>query len=121
MIHDIPWLQVISCLFRVKQDLSWTVIHLNPTSLLRIAVMEWQFPAAFALGRGEPQPQQMPARHWRWVVFVRRASVKDILVVHKLNVSDIEYHMQRETLTRILEDPDSFDLLQGKGRDDASI
>lgn len=63
----------------------------------------------------------MPARRGRWVVLVSRPSMKEVLVGHKLNVSDLEYHVQRETLTCILKDLRSFDLLRGKGWDDASI
>jgi len=78
--------------------------------------MEGHFPAAFALGRGEPQSQQMPARCWRWEVRIGCASMKIVLVVHKLHFSNINYHTQRSTLTRILEDLDSVNLLRGKGR-----
>lgn len=63
----------------------------------------------------------MPAWRCWWVVLVLRPSVKQVLVGHKLNVSDFEFHVQCETLTCILQDLYSLDLLWGKGCDDAFI
>lgn len=80
-------------LLSVKQYLRGAVIHLNPTPFLRVAVVERQLPAAFPLRRGEPQSQQMPARRWWWVVLVLRSSMKKVLVGHKLDVSDFEFHV----------------------------
>ena len=55
--------------------------------------MEGQLPPAFTLGRREPQPQEMPARRRQRVVLVLRASMEEILIVHKLDVSDVEHHV----------------------------
>ena len=63
----------------------------------------------------------MPARCRRGMILVRRAGMEEVLVVHELDVPDIEHHVQREALARVLEDADGFALRGGEGGDDMAV
>ena len=65
---------------RIKMSNRSCIIDLDPTSLLRIAIMKRQFPASFVLRRREPKPHQMTSRS-RWsMIFVCCPGMEDMLI-----------------------------------------
>ncbi len=55
------------------------------------------------------------------MIRVRRPRVKHVFVGQELNIADIEDHVQRQPVARLLEDVGGFELGGAKGRDDAFV
>lgn len=106
--------------------------------------MERQRPTSLRLRRGEPQPQQVTARVWWGEVCdllsaqfqahlarihddlssrtcVSRPGVQEMRVADELDVADLEDHVQRQPLARLLEDSQGPPLGLAQGRDDALV
>lgn len=92
----------------------WGIIYLNAATLLVIRVVEGQTPATLTLGSAEPQAQQVAAGCRRRVVLVGSTGVQNVLVGQKLDVANLEDHVQRETQARVLEY--LYGLLLGLGK-----
>lgn len=55
------------------------------------------------------------------MILVRGAGMEEVLVVHELDVSDVEDHVQGEALAGVFEYADGFALGGGEGGDDAAV
>lgn len=73
--------------------------------------MEWQLPATLVLWCAQPQPHQMSAGRWWWVVLVCCPGMQNMVVRQELDVTDIQYHVQGEAQTGLVEDGESTNLL----------
>lgn len=101
----------------------WGIIDLNPTALPLIGIGEWQPPPTLADGRAQPQAHEVAARHARVrrVVGVGGAGVQDVRVGDKLDVADLEDHVQLDLVADALEGLECVDLCRRQGRDDAGV
>lgn len=73
----IELIYILLCIFRRHW---WCIVDLNTTSLLLLAIVVWQFPAALIFWSAQPQPHQVSPR-CRWcVILVRCSGMENVIV-----------------------------------------
>lgn len=97
------------------------LINLHPAPPPPIAIRKRQSPPALAFRRAQPQPHQMPPRPSALggMIRVRRSRMKHVRVTQKLDVADVEHHVQLQAEAGPFEDLGGFELGGREGGNEA--
>lgn len=85
-------------------------VDLNAATANVCRVGEGALPSTLSLGGREPEAEEVATGSRREVVDIRRAGVEDVGVGNKLQVANLEDHVQGQALGSRLEDLDGLEL-----------